>query len=94
MVYVRMDGIDEHHACDFLSMASGEYTKVECSEIMPNENVRARNVSAGEEPFEFAGDIRAAARLIWRVAPTKTGTIVRTHTRRFTDLRLNQLPDK
>lgn len=70
-----MDGIDEHHACDLLAMPRGEDAKIERAEVVPDQNVRTGNVSSGEEALQFIGNIRAAARLIRRVAPTKTGAI-------------------
>jgi len=36
MVYVRMNGIDEHHARDLLAMPRSEHTEVECAEVVPN----------------------------------------------------------
>ena len=50
---VRMDRIDEHHARDFLAVSSGEYAKVECAEVVPNQNVRAGHRSTGEQPRQF-----------------------------------------
>jgi len=88
-----MDGIDEHYACDFLAVARGEHAEVECAEIVPDENVRCGNRSAGQEAVQFVGDIRAAARLIGRVAPAKAGAIVGTNAGKSADLWLNQLPD-
>lgn len=94
MVNVGMDGIDKHHARDFVAMARGEDPEVESAEVVPHEDVRAGNRSAGEEAVQFVGDIRAGARLIGRAAPTKTGAIVGTNTGKSTDLRLNELPNK
>src|SRR5712671_2890326 len=88
-----MNGIDEHHARDLLAISRSEHTKVECAEVVPNKHVRFGNRSASEEAVQLVGDIRAAARLIGRVAPTETGAIVRTNTGKSTDLWLNQLPD-
>jgi len=90
---VWMDRIDEHHARDLLTMARGEHAKVECAEVVPNENVGSRNRSAGEQALQFVGNIRAAARLIGRVAPTETSAIVGTDAGKCADLRLNQLPN-
>jgi hypothetical protein len=74
-------------------MARGEHTDVEPAEVVPDDNVRASNRSAGEEAVQFAGNIRTGARLIGRFAPTQTGAIVGTNTGKSTDLRLNQLPN-
>lgn len=74
------------------SMARGEHTDVEPAEFVSNQNVRTGNRSAGEEAVQLIGNIRTGARLVGRIAPTETGTIVRTNTGKSTDLRLNQLP--
>src|SRR5437868_14918267 len=94
MMHVGMDRIDEDHARHFLAMARSEHTKVKCAEVVPNEDVRSRNRSAGEKALQFVGNIRTAARLIGRVTPTETGAIVGTNTRKFTDLWLHQSQDK
>src|SRR5580704_7220018 len=88
-----MDGIDEHHARNLLTMARGEHTEVDGAEVVPNENVRSGNRGAGEQALQFAGNIYAGPRLIGRVAPSKTGAIVRTSPGKSSDLWLNQLPN-
>jgi len=93
MVHVRMDGIDQYHARHLLAMADNEHTVDESAKVVSNENVRAGNRSAIEEPVQFVGNIRGGARRIRRVAPTETGAIVRTNASKATDLRLNQLPN-
>src|SRR6266853_1930300 len=90
---VWIDRIDEHHACHLLAMARGQHAEVERAEVVPNQNVRAGNRSAGEETLQFVGNIQTAARLIGRVTPTETSAIVGTHAGKFADLRLNQLPN-
>jgi hypothetical protein len=93
MVHVRVGWIDEHHAHHLFAMTRGEHADVERAVLEPNEDVRTRNCSPGEEAIQFVGNIRAGAWLIGRVAPAKTSTIVGTNTSKFVDLGLNQLPN-
>jgi len=90
---VWMDRIDEHHAYHLLAMARCEHAEVERAEVVSNQNVRAGNRSAGEQPLQFVGNIQTAARLIGRVTPTETSAIVGTDAGKCADLRLNQLPN-
>jgi hypothetical protein len=74
-------------------MSSGEHTKIECAEVVPNQNVRAAHRSTGEQRGQFVGNIQTTARLIGRVTSTKTSAIVGTNTRKPADRWLNQVPN-
>ena len=92
-MHIGVDGIDEHHARDLLAMAPREHAKVKCAEVVSNEDIRAGNCGAGQEAIEFIGNIQTTARLVGRVAPTKTGAIVGANAGKSADLWLNELPN-